>query len=217
MAYHCYDNPTAALQVAAAVADSTGTGVWLSGHGAPPSGSGMLPLDGVNDPWRWSPGFDQWIGPAYTVHITEGDLPPYVMPSSDVIAGVAELDLYFNANGRIPDALHGLGSVLGTGSLTLCSNGATFTEPDWTFDRTGDVVVWLAQAESGWTGPTAVPFPALDVLDFLGDLPVVGPFEFTELTPIGLPGQFYFDKDTRDVYLRDDTSWTKVSTLPVPA
>jgi len=201
------------------------SGIWLSGHGAPPSGSGMLPLDGTNDPWRWAPSLDNWIGPAYTVTITAGDPVPWAEPEAPV--PWAELDVYFTLSTvlRLHDIQLGENCVINnpaqvgqpTPSQTYVASAiGSAVDQGFTFVMTGDVTVFLGQSESDYGGPTAVPDPTLDILDFIGDLPVVGPYTFTETTPVGEAGQFWFDLDTRDVYLRDDLTWNKISTLPAP-
>ncbi len=89
--------PQGAERVAAEVALREGGGAgggngWLTGHGVPPSGDGMLPLDGINDPWRWSDTWSQWISPAYRVTWTAGDVVD-LDASVEPLVG-AELDLF---------------------------------------------------------------------------------------------------------------------------
>lgn len=224
--YHWYDSPTSTLQV---VELATGTppleqGVWLSGHGAPPAGSGLLPLDGVNDPWRWYARRGAWFSPAYSVSVAADAVllcedipaPPAGCAEMDVTAIVAtdiahdigdDVTLFGDeAGGHLQSATAMLHQA--PGAMTYVSLGAA------------SGIAFLAQYEADFGGPTACPDPSIDaltVLTGLGAFTIGEPFEFSETTPIGLPGQFYLDVDTRDVYLRDATTWTKITTLPAPA
>lgn len=227
MNYHWYDSPTATLQATTAV-DVT-AGVWLAGAGAPPSGSGLLPLDGVNDPWRWHSVANGWVGPAYRVTWKAGDtVPGPAMP--DGFTG-GELDVFVVAAEDLivltPNHGSAIPSFIGIDPTLGGSVGPAFSAFGTPFgnlpvgmraDADGSGIAFLTAYEADFSGPTALPAAtSLDVRPYLGPLTVGEPFEFSETTPIGSDGQLYLDLTARDVYHRADGAWTKIATLPAPS
>jgi len=185
--------------------DGTGGGTnrLLSGTAAPLSGSGLDPLDGVNDPWRWWPLNSGWVGPAYAVTWHEGD----EIPSFDVPAGSAALELHFSTHadfaGAIGDAAnYFLVDSGGFGTFPVTNFAASPGSPSsgGTALDTVSGYVFLIQAETGYTGPTAVPDPTLDVTAMLGTgVTVDGPYEWPEGGD-GADGDYWLDKTTMNLY-----------------
>lgn len=219
-------------------------GSWLVGRGSPPAGSGLAPLDGVNDPYRWAINHtDMWVGRAVNIIVDPGTIIPWeslqFLPHDPA---AAQMDLFLTSQltiskpgGSVPGFFNqvprpGSGQPQQSGISDFFYQGAydpenwsTLNEIDYVSDNGGTGIAYLTQFELGWPStPGAVPVKTIDVTDVLSALNVTGihvgdPFEFTETTPIGVDGQFYLDKDTRDVYYRDSGLWSKLATLPAPS
>ncbi len=179
---------------------------WLTGHGAPPSGDGMLPLDGINDPWRWWGYGGSWVAQAYEVTVTAGavlDLSGVSLP-----AGTAEVDVY----GTSATTLHDAAS---DASFRLLGNAyCTFGGPSGTASSDGTGIAFIAQYETDYAGPTAVPDPTLAVADYLGAGFTIGaPYTFPAVD-LGVDGDFYLDLDSHNVYAKTAGVWAVVGILP---
>lgn len=122
----------------------------------------LFDLDGVNDPWRWSPGLIGWISPAVEVTWADGD----EVVDIGAVTGYERLELYVGGWDTWADA-----SVLTPAAVTFSSSAAGGPPP---ISGSGSGVAFLVQYETGFAGPTFVPDPDLDVLDYLGDVTPTG-------------------------------------------
>ena len=169
-------------------AGAGGAGAWITGSGAPPSGSGLDALDGVSDPWRWSSYWGGWVGPAYEVTWLEGAEMPGVLTGRDTVV--------------VEDPAPGVTTA------PTYSAGATTASA-------GSGVAYVVQYEDGFTH-TVVPDDALDTEALFAEFTFGDPYEFADET-VGADGQFYLDTATLDLYgPRTAGVWTKISTLPAP-
>lgn len=161
----------------------------ITGTGAPPSGSGLDPLDGVSDPWRWSDIWGGWVSPAYEVTWSGGAQMPAVAIGRDFVL--------------VEDSAPTLTTP------TTYAAGTTIGSP-------GSGVAYVVQYEDGFTH-TQVPNPTLDVEALFADFTFGAVYDFSDES-VGADGQFYLDTNTLDLYgPRVDGVWAKISTLPPPA
>ena len=177
---------------------STG-GRLLSGSVAPLSGSGLEPLDGTSDPWRWSSTLGGWVSPTYDVTWQTGATVPSL---TALPAGAEELVLYIGAIPALsPAAFFATPPAFTDATLgpSLSENFTTAGSGPLTADADGAGVAFLVQYESGYAGPTAVPDPTLDIATMLGDVTIDGPHTWDE-SGDGGDGDFWLDKTTMQLY-----------------
>ena len=180
-------------------------GRLLSGTTAPLSGSGLDPLDGINDPWRWSAMLGGWVGPVYETTWLAGDEVPN-LPT--LPAGAVQMDLIIGSFTTLTETLTTTPpfSVSGTPTLSESINAGDSTGP-LIADADGTGVAFLLQYEIDFTH-TAVPDPTPDITTLLGDVTVGAVYTFAEtgdgddgdfwrMIPVGNPttdGMFYGPK-----------------------
>lgn len=150
-------------------------------------------------PWRWHPGRSSWIGPAYEVTWSEGDHLGALLLPDDAF----EAALWIGSNPALADALDvTVGPVPWEDENTTLTKQIVFADPAQgpavaVADGTG--YVFIEQYEPDFGGPTRIPAPDLDVLDYLGDVTVGDAYEWPE-TSTGVDGDFYIDTDAWDIY-----------------
>jgi hypothetical protein len=163
-------------------------GTWISGEG-PPTVVLLEPLDGVNDPWRWSNYWGAWISPAYEVTWEDG-ITLYDM-STTPLTGTAGYDGVISP----PDAT--------VKTTTLYDNVHYITgsnEPPVAVGA-GSGIYYLVQYQADFNGtPIAVPHPEVDPLDYLVGAVVTGPYPWPDAPDIGVLGQFYKDTTNDAAY-----------------
>lgn len=206
-------NPQGDAADVAARFDGIGTGLdgrtILSGAGAPASGSGLDPLDGVNDPWRWSPFLVGWVVAAYECSWSDGDAIPYV---TAVDRGAADqFDVYIStAFATLPEAT--------AGDVVTKSSGTAFdgSPTDTTLTGTGSGAVIVVQYEAGFAHST-VPEPTFDPTGALvvGPLVIGAPITFPDVQT-GVDGDFYIDTTAHTLYGPKAGTWPSPVSLIGP-
>lgn len=185
------------------------------------------PLDGVNDPYRWSPYLGSWLGPPVAVSWKAGDVVPAL---TAVPAGAWGLELFIGPYSALEDIyylypesflrpqLQSDGSVTGDPSqvyeMRLDSSVAALIEagqfvpnPDIFAPSDGTGIAFLLQNPPGGAR-TAVPDKTLDIATMLGDVTVTGPYAFPETVGDGEVGDFWIDTNTGNLYgPKQEANW----------
>lgn len=200
----------------------------LSGSGPPGAGSGLEPLNGVNDPWRWSANTDLagWVSAPATVSWSAGAvIPSFAAPDAGswiILSGVGTNPFDISNNSTYPVTAHtsfGYDTSVppvrfGVASdpVTLTSGGSTTAFIFW--DLKGEPV------QSGGTAPwlgdntdVLPPEPRTTLTDILGTDFTVTPETWSE-EAVGTPGDFYIDtgSDNFDLYgPREFNTWGPVA------
>lgn len=200
----------------------------LSGSGPPGAGSGLEPLNGVNDPWRWSaaPDLEGWVSAPATVSWSAGAvIPSFAAPDAGswiILSGVGTNPFDISNNSTYPVTAHtsfGYDTSVppvrfGVASdpVTLTSGGSTTAFIFW--DLKGEPV------QSGGTAPwlgdntDVLPTePRTTLTDILGSDFTVTPETWSE-EAVGTPGDFYVDtaSDNFDLYgPREFNTWGPVA------
>ena len=176
-------------------------GRLLSGTAAPLSGSGLEPLDGINDPWRWSAMLGGWVGPVYETTWLAGDEVPELLT---VPTGANRVDLLIGSFTTLAESLTTTPPFSTGGTPTLSEGisdngfGGTATTGPLIADADGAGITFLLQTEIGFTH-TTVPDPTLDITTMLGDVTAGAPYTFAE-TGDGADGDYWRDTTTGDMY-----------------
>ena len=182
--------------------------IGIGGHllfGADIPSSGVDALDGINDPWRWVPSQQWWIGPQRWLNWNEGVVP--ALPS--LPAGCEEAYVVFSMAGHVTpdtqDAMAVKDSDDGLVSSLPLGSAETYTLP-------GNLgaMVWIAVAETDYTHTVIPPAAAsLDIDDILGDWTITGASnsDFPDTNP-GEDGDFYLDTFTKKLWKRTGDVWT---------
>lgn len=182
----------------------------LSGSGAPASGSGLDPLDGISDPWRWSVWWGGWIGPAYNVSWSTGDeIPAYhVFDDTGGAGDSRRLDRVI-----VPSTP----TITTSPDVDLVSQwqGGNEGVQTWTAPSDGAGVAYAVYTETGFTHST-VPDAAFDLAANLGDLVVGSEYVFADVQT-GVDGDFYIDTTASALYGPKAGTWPTPVSLIGPA
>jgi hypothetical protein len=168
----------------------------LHGSGAPRAGSGLDPLNGVNNPWRWSGSLLAWITPPYDVSWGSGaTIASFAAP----VAG--DLMLAVGIDGDNPTDLTAAQAAGGFAYVEL--DGTRNASDTFTVSTAGTgtaFLAWSFTTESTLSGSTytatrteVLPTETRTVAGLLGaDFTVSGAGVWSEET-VGHPGDYYID------------------------
>lgn len=186
----------------------------LSGGGVPGAGSGLEPLNGVNDPWRWWPWYPGWVSDPVDVSWGAGaTIPSFAAPTAGSLGvylaaqGTNAFDIYNDvqpfgvphANVSVDSITHTVTSRDPSTLATAAAAGEGTAFLLWDFGN-ADPVTGVGEASitgSPYLGTNAdvLPTETRTISDILGTDFTISASAWNE-DLIGNPGDFYIDVDT---------------------